>query len=356
MNSSFDPNLLSELIDQSHNPPGGDIIIGNFYAAVVEMIEHDELIAQILMRVKKKRPKITYKHLVSLIFRVVQFIKFSRNDLSYRAYDNVDKWRKELDLLCSDDKTRQVFEKLLRTRSTTTTIYQRYSGPYAIIAYLWKDQAVSVADLGCGGNYGLRGIELMQPFKDIRDLTPNKTLLKLLPKKINLKSGIAIDKEDPDIKSSQLWRIACSFYPHELNEITSIQNFEEKIRSSQKVRFIQNDLLKTKSLPKIRVDVVILSTILYQLTLQEQLVLLDKAKKLLNPEGIIIVQDFAIKNISHPNLLDFNDSWFGKTYSYRTFIIGKKTSWKFWELFQWNNGRCRIARAGEDFQKIFKKG
>lgn len=350
----FDQNLLSEVIDQSHNPPGSDPILGNFYAALVEMIESGHPIAYTLMRVKNRRLDITYKHLVNLIFRAYQAIKFEQNDLSYRSFDSITKWLNELKSLMSDPIIRRYFAKLLRTKSTTTTIYQRYSGPYAIVSYLWDSRLVSIADLGCGGNYGLRGIELKESFRRIKDLTSKKLLTKFLRRKINLQIGLAIDKENPDEKDVKAWRLACSFYPRELNELNSIQAFEERLRLSQKVSFLQANLLSSRKLPKNCVNVAILSSILYQLSLTDQLTLIDKARKLLKRGGIIIVQDFAVKNLANPTHLDFNESWFGKSYSYRTFILGAKTSWKFWELFQWNNGRCRSVKMGEDFDKIFK--
>lgn len=355
MKINFDPNLLNELIDQSHNPPGSDPILGNFYAALVEMIESDHPIAKIFMRVKNRRFDITHKHLANLIFRAYQAIKFEQNDLSYRSFGNTSKWINELKSIISDRKVRQNFEKLLRTKSTTTTIYQRYVGLYSIVSYLWDSELVSIADLGCGGNYGLRGIELKKSFKRIKDQTPQKFVTKLLARKINLKMGLALDKEDPDKESVKQWRFACSFYPSELNELNSIKDFEERLSSSQKVQFLKTNLLTSKKLPKNSVDVIILSSILYQLHLDAQLTLIDRTKRLLKHGGIIIVQDFAVKSLTNPRHLDFNESWFGKNFSYRTFVAGEKTNWKFLEAFQWNNGRCEIVRPGEDFETVFNK-
>lgn len=348
MKNIFDPNLLNELLDLAHNPPGGDVVLGAFYTALVELIEKNHKIAKILMDVKRKRPEITYKHLSYLIFRAYQAVKFKEQNLSYRNLTNVSKWQQELSIICSNS----YFKSLLNTRSVTTTIYQRYAGPYAIISNLWDGQEFTIADLGCGGNYGLRGIELHEPFGSIEDLTPDKLFTKLLLKPIHLKLGLAIDKEDPDVASIKAWRLACSFYPQELNNLAAVEKFETRIKMSKMVKFIKADLLKFRNLPKESVDVIILSTTLYQLNLQDQLIVLEQAKKLLRPNGFIIVQDFAIKSLANPNHLDFNESWFGKSFSYRTFITGKKTAWKFLELFQWDNGRCQIVKAGEDFKSL----
>jgi len=350
MKTGFDPNLLNELIDYAHNPPGGDPVLGKFYTAVVELVEGNKTLAKIITAVQKIRPDITDKHLSYLIFRAYQAIKLKQNDFSYKHFSSVIRWKKELSLICSGKKGEE-FKKLLSTKTNSTTIYQRYIGPRAIIAYLWDNQPVSVADLGCGGNYGLRGMELKEPFEKFQDKTPNKIIIKLLSKNINFKKGLAIDKENPDSEEATTWRMACSFYPSELDQMKKVQTFEKRIRLSKKVEFIQADLLKRKPLPKKEVEAVILSTILYQQTLPNQLTLINKAKRLLRPNGIIIVQDFAVKT-SSPSRLDFSDSWFGRSFSYGTFIVGPGTNWKFWEIFRWNNGRCRIVKAGEDLKEL----
>lgn len=355
MKDNFDPNLLSELVDCAHNPPGADPVLAAFYSCLVDMVSNGEPMADILMNIKKRRPDITYKHLVNLIYRAFQAVKFNKNDLSYQTFLDTAGWRKELRKLYSDQKDRAYFEKLLRTKSTTTTIYQRYAGPYAIAAYFWDSKPVLLADLGCGGNYGLRGIEMGAPFKHIDDQTPGKIVQKLVNKKINLKAGLAVDKENPDDPKVSLWRMACSFYPQELPTINSVMKFERKIQQSSRVRFIQADLLSSQRLPAQSCDVVILSMILYQLNLNQQLSLIERSKRLLRRGGMMIVQDFAAKNLVNSHQLDFNESWFGQQFSFRTFVAGKRTNWFFWEIFQWNNGRCLSVRPGEDFTRIFKK-
>ncbi len=354
MKASYDPNLLSELVDQSHNPPGGDKVLGKFYAAIVEQIERGGNLAKMLIEVKKKRPTITSKHLTNLIFRSFQAIKFKQNDLSFRNFLTLKKWHKELDAIFLNPTTKSYFKKLLLTKSTTTTIYQRYAAPAALISFLFDGTPVTVADLGSGGNYGLRGIELNIPFKKVTDLTTKKLFLKLLSQKINLKKGLAVDKDNPDEPEAKKWRLACSFYPQELKLRDEIEQFENRIMQAKKVEFLKANLLNS-FLPEKYFDVVILSTTLYQFNLFEQRRILENAKRLLTSEGFIIVQDFAAKSLSNPSHLDFSESWFGQPFSYGTFIVGKKTHWMFLEIFRWNNGRCQTVKEGEDFMLVFKK-
>lgn len=353
--TNLDPGLLNEIVDQAHNPPGGDPVLGAFYEATLQAIDNQQPFGQLVARAKMNRPDITDKHLANLLFRAFQFMRLGQGDLTYREVVNVEWWHSELvGIACRDDQ-RQIFEDILRHRSTTTTIYQRYAGPHAILARILNGNAVTVTDLGCGGNYGLRGIESREPFKPIEDQTPEQQVVKFLSQSINLLSGLAVDKEEPDAEEIRRWRLACSFYPQELDEIESLQAFEERIIGSSRVKFIQGDLLEPDFSPQQQSKALILSTILYQLSRQNQIRLLERAKDWVEQDGILIVQDFAEKNPENPTHLDFSESWFGREFSYRTFVASEKTAWIFQEVLQWNNGRCTQVRAGQDFGYVFSQ-
>lgn len=355
--SSVDRNLYEELDDQGLHPPGADPSLGCFYKAVTQMIDAGHTIGIVLGETKRARPDITDKHFASLLFRVVQFIKFREGDLSYAHFSETSQWREELDRIATTQPMIDEFSEGLRRRSTATTIYQRYAGPHVTIAHFYDGHPVLVADLGCGGNYGLRGIELQEPFQQIIDSTPYSTVSTLLNQRINLEKGLAIDKEEPDDPQVREWRFACSLYPQELSQLPEMREFEERIRGSQRVQFLKADLL-TLDLDWFLshgLDVVILSTILYQLQRPEQLTLIDKAKRLIKPGGMLVVQDFARKDSSNPFLLDFSNSWFDNKFSYRTFLAtSKNNNWQFLETLQWNNGRCISVKPGEDFDEVFR--
>ncbi len=352
MSSEFNQNLFEELIDQSHNPPGGDPALATFYAGIIELIKHNHPFASLLTRVHSSRKGITNKHLVNLIYRAYQAIQFERNDLSYAQFRSPEEWIAELTRFLSDPTIVKQIRKILLQNSTTTTIYQRYAGVYAICAYLFGERAFVACDLGCGGNYGLRGIELFEKFNPIDDYTTNGLVTNMLNQKLNLQKGISMDVENPDQKKVREWRLACSFYPNELANYSSVVEFEARIKKSKKVDFVQANLLIDKNLPKRCSDVVILSTILYQHTLAEQRQILKKATAMLKNNGILIVQDFASKSLSNPKHLDFSETWFGQQYSYRTFIYGELTNRFFWEVLKWNNGRCQMVKEGDDFRKF----
>lgn len=353
----LDSDLYAELVDQGENPPGGDHSLGAFYKAVVAITDNGNThVADLLNQTRQHRPDITTKHLANLLFRGIQFVEFGQGNLVYEKYKDPSEWHGELTKLLSSEDSRSTLARILRERSTTTTVYQRYAGPYAIIAYLFDGQSVSVADLGCGGNYGLRGMELREPFKPIDDFTPDSLLSFLLGQKINLERGLAIDKESPDDQEVRKWRFACSVYPKELTQIPSLKLFEERLREkSQKVSFLQADLVHFDWLPESVTDVVIISTTLYQLNPSDQEKFLDQAKRLLKPNGVLVVQDFARKDPQNPMFLDFSSSWFGKGFSYGTFLETARDNWKPLEALRWNNGRCTIVKPGEDFVQVFSR-
>lgn len=345
--------LMRELDDHAKNPPGNDIALASFYQALKEMFVAKKPMVKLIGRVRKNRPNITNKHLINLLFRAYQYLKFEMKDLSYRHFNQSNQWHDELSLVLSDKRSRIIYENILVKKSTTTTIYQRYIGPYVAILQKFGNSPITIADFGCGGNYGLRGIELKEPFKPIQDMTPGNLVSSLLTKEINFIRGLAIDKENPDGKRTRKWRMACSFYPVELDNLEEISLFEERIKKSSKVRFLGANLLLMTKIPSKKFDAVILSMILYELSGDEQIILLEKVKEFLKPGGIIIVQDFAEKDKKNKQLLNYNISWFGSEFGFRTFIICESSNWTFWEILKWNNGRCNMVRPGKDFNKLF---
>lgn len=349
-----DKNLLQILSNQAENPPGNDPVLASLYAAVLGITGRNSIMTTTLENVKGRRPDVTNTHLVNLIPRALQLMKLKENNLSLiPTLTTPEQWETELSQVLTDQSSRKMLEDLLVTKSTTTTVYQRFAGPKALITHLYDGMAVSVADLGCGGNYALRGMELREPFKEIVDETPCQVITQLLSQPVNLEKGLAIDKENPDDAEVRNWRLACR-YPRELNEIPGIVAFEDRLRrESQKVQFLQADLVSFTWLPEGVVDVALLSTILYQLKPDEQVTLLKQARSLLKPGGILIVQDFAAKDPESSTTLRFDESWSGSQFGYRTLLACKETDWTFREALQWMGGRCTTTKAGEDFNEIF---
>lgn len=360
--------IIDEFEDQALNPPGGDKEIAGCYLAVVELAKQRSSFRKFIGLILEERPTLNEKHFANLFFRAIQYLKLfgsnSKNG-SFRVtkkYPSVQTWSEYLKKVFTNQKSRKSLTTILLSKDTSTTKYQRYIAPYGILNFYFPQRMLCLVDFGCGGNYGLRGFELEENFEKVKDKTPNGFFGRLIEKKLNLKEGLAFDKENPDSLDTKKWRIACSFYPKEFNQVNSVLEFEERLRKSRKVAFKKIDLTRvlpspngnnSRDISSSPFDAVIISSILYQMNSIEQEVVIERAKKVLKRDGIIIVQDFARKNALNSKILEFDDSWFNKPFGYRTFVSRSLTEWKFLEVLQWDSGRCSEVRPGEDFSLVF---
>ena len=340
--------IISEFEDQSKNPPGKDPVIAACYLAAIELIKQDPRFKNFLLQIIKKRTDLTAVHFINLFFRSLQYIKLFRQKGNYLKID----WKKDLKNFLSNQKLKNELMQVMINKDTSTTKYQRYISLYALINWFFPKRAVAIADFGCGGNYGLKGLELEEKFETVIDETPGKFFLRLLRNSINLKFGLGIDKEDPDNETTHNWRIACSFYPQELNKINSVLEFEKRIQAAKKVDFLRNNLVSEKINTQHKFDIVIISTVLYQISSSKnRQIIINKAKKILKGDGVLIIQDFA--NLDKTGNFDFSQSWFNKPFTYNTFIASSLTNWRFLWIFSWENGRSLKVKSGQDLKLLF---
>jgi len=346
---------INEFSDQASHPPGGDPFMKACYTAIVTRANTDQKLQRFFRTLLTKK-HFTPPHFVNLFFRALQYTQlFPARNIEYPYFFTTpEQWNIILDQALTDN--RGIIEKLLLTKDTTTTIYQRYAGVKAILNALYPLKKLRVADFGCGGNYGLPGLSRNIEFQPIQDSTPYKEVSALISLPITVEVGIAVDKENPLDPLSRAWRTACSFYPQELNKMKENAELEKRLSNVQKVHFVQKDLLSEKvfdsHLPKHGFDAVILSTICYQLKVAQQKTIMNIAQQCLNTQGTLIIQDFARVKRSNPYELSFGVSWFGKPYAYRTFITNKMTKGEVKEILKWENGRCRGVKPGRDFNFI----
>lgn len=349
-------NYLEEIKNQSIHPPGNDIVIQSFYQAFLDEIQNTS-IAQYFADIIKSR-EFTPSHFANILFRSVQYIElYCRGENNYpEGFDNTKIWKSELDSIFETQS--ELLRELLLSKDTTTTIYQRYAGSKMLLNAIFPNKPLAVADLGCGGNYGLPGLIKNRTFEKIIDHTNNQQASQLLEKKTNIISALAIDKENPYKNEAKQWRFSCSFYPHEFQKKTEM--IMSELEESETI-FTRIDLTKAENDPASMgislnsFDAVIMSTFLYQLKESQIDIVMNFAKKIINNEGIIIIQDFAEKSESNPEKVNLITNWFSIPYPYRTFITGSLTGGLVKEVLLWNNGRCKEVSAGEDFEFIFSK-
>ncbi len=343
--------------DQSIKPPGNDPSIASFNASLVALCKSDFEISSFLADQYHMRANISPVHFVNLTFRAVQYIQLyveqGRDHLAYRYFDSPDQWIDRIQRVFGEHKN--VTTDILQNKDTVTTIYQRYAGPRSLIGRLFPDQKIRIADLGCGANHGLRGIDLNEPFGTIVDETPDSKFSQSLSLPVSIEDALAIDSENFESPDANAWYVACSFYPKELDNVAHVKELESRLKRSKRVRFMQTDLLEA-GLPEPffgHFNVVILSTMLYQHTPGNQQKILEEAVKATKRDGIVIVQDFAEKDSASAFGIKFTDSWFNG-YGYRTFVIRPKNPSEVLEVFRWSDGRCTQVKDGEDFEKVFE--
>lgn len=336
--------------------------MANFYGAFADLLLSDKSINNFHSKIFGKR-KMQPAHFSNLIYRSIQYIElFVENNKNYPnhpLYLTREGWKERIVFLHS--RYSSSLRKMLLENETVTTIYQRYLGNKILLNIIFPNkELLSIADFGCGGNYGLPGLSLGIPFNKFVDNTPEFLATKFKKKKISLGDCLAVDKSDP-IEVSR-WREACSFYPQELKghkSVLKLRKFEKRISKAKNVRFLKGDLLKLHvnhqggTLPYKYFDAVTLNTILYQMNAPERAKVLKSARHCLKEGGVIIVQDFAKKD-KNPQKLDFDVNWFGKPGMYGTFIASKSTQWKFEHVLRWGNGRCNSVTAGPDFNFLLK--
>lgn len=348
-------NLLCEEFNkQSFNPPGNDIVIGSCYAALHEIIKSPRI--EFLFKEVLVNRQITPTHLVNLFFRAIQYMElyYLKNDRYPGQFHDKKAWEKELRLIFY--KHRKLLKDLLLTKDTTTTIFQRYAGSKIVLNALFPNKKLTVADFGCGGNYGLPGFEKELTFSSINDGTKLSLASFYLKQPLHLKKGLAVDKENPEEPSAKAWRLACSFYPQELDKSANILILEAEVSGVKKVKFLQKNLTlnNAEDFEKVKksYNAVIISTFLYQLSQPEQALVLELAKNLIKKDGVVIIQDFA--TVDKNGELKIIGNWFSKPYPYRTFLLGEVTNWKIKEVLRWKDGRCKDVKNGNDFEYLIR--
>ena len=346
--------LIEEITIQGNTHP--DPSLREFYFASLDVYREDKTFKNVLDRVMLKRTDIPAKHFVNLLYRAVQYILLFEKSVEGLAGFDRPRWTAELKSILSSQAHLQTYQELLEKESTQTTIYQRYAGPKAAILSIFGNREVSVADLGCGLNLGLPGIEQNHPFMPIEDHSPSKKITSLVGESINLKNGISLDLVNPIKKKT--WALACGFYPGELSNLPETGKLCDLLWSQTKTSFVQESLLnvskiwKAKKLPKF--DVAITSTVLYQLGDKDREKAMREIRKILKVGGVVIINDFV--EVNHK--ISWSVDWFKKDSqsNYRTVVLQaiKGGFSQPMEFIVWNTGRCKVAYPGKDFKNVLE--
>lgn len=359
---------ISEFERLGREPHGGDRKMGAFYQAAYEIASSDNSFGAFLRNATQR--DIQTSHFANLLLRGIQYIEiFKKGRTEYgEEFLKPEAWK---ELLVGENGVIPTHEdelkSILNNRETTTTKYQRYAGIKAALNAVFPDQRLKIADFGCGANYGIPGFQANISFPDDisaamgTDLAFVTTITPLLNAPIQIDSGLSVDKNNPRGEEEGRWRLACNFYPGELTReaIEKFQDFETRIDSqpTNGLRFLQGDILELETnhangtLPEHHFDAISMSTVLYQMTPDQQRTMIDTARRSLTDGGVIIIQDFALKDPTSSTGLKCKGIS-SEPYGYRTFVADKDPDSPLLEFLQFNNGRCREIKPGEDFDTV----
>lgn len=301
-------------------------------------------------------PGISPKIAFNLLLRGFQDDALSNEPQYPFEHAKVDAWSRIFADISNDVIREGILEINLR-QHLLSNVSERYK-TVPLLIHLMKDRfkhQPSVLDLGCsqmhGGkrlafgadtNSGLapfRGIELLDGRQLNKPLSQLATMVLRQSVEYGHITGIDIRNiDDPAIKR---FAKSCSFYPDELRnpeKVAAFDNLEALDPNHERVAFYQADLTSDADAKKFRdqspvkkFDIIIFSTVLYQVSPAEQIAMKVSATNMLSDDGILIIQDAP-------------DGDFTKKYNYVTSVIdGRQLEKGEQVLLKWATGRCLRA-------------
>lgn len=264
-------------------------------------------------------------------------------------------------------------------RNLQSNVAGRYKGSVAVVNMMSDRfyESVDELDVGCAQNLGAKRTAVTEwtPFEDVEVLYPDSDILNpaatltmksLMKAVVEYRHIVGIDIINAKDFGNKEWARACTFYLKELLDVRNVEAYDLlDISEPPNVHFYWGDFLHVdqadfaEQSPVTKFDVVVFSTILYQLTDSQRAKMIKNARNYLNPAGIIIIQDFASVDPADRTKLIFHKDYSkpGSLFRYKTIVLDTvDESGEFSEVFVWKNGRCEVMRPGRDIGKICLNG
>lgn len=374
--------FLSELDMQAQNPPAGDEFIAAYSAAFKELLTEDLGIrrelsyyyAQRHIYDKQYGPSYTHNKWLRAIQKQLMRNAEIQNYPS-EAWKQPGRWRAAITDILANDLVVEEFEYDVIHRETQSNVAERYKS-FKLIMLMLRDRLgvePSVLDIGCSQNHGLMklatgfhfgkisAVELDSEGRPHTDYEVSSKVNRLLKTRLILGPSVGVDAIPLKIKkrnsiadefeidpATREWVKACSFYPSELLDESLVHEYDMLDRiDSVNVGFEWLDIVdKSLELGEGFFDAVTLSTVLYQASDQDRLRMQEVAKRYIKPDGIVIYQDFAVKDRDDPTRLHFHETWFNDRFPYHTLVYDPHNPEELQDIFGWENGRCTKMIAG----------
>lgn len=309
---------------------------------------------------REAHPAISPKVAFNLLLRSFQDDGL-HHDQSYPiGYEHKEKWHDSFASI-SEDVIREGTLELNLRQHLLSNVSERYK-TIPLLINLMEDrfkEEPSILDVGCsqmhggkklayqaelGPKYGnFKNIELLDTSSETS--TIDKRLSKvtnfIMKQHVDYGAMTGIDIRNIDDPAIKRFAKSCSFYPDELrneDKVTQFEALDNLDPRHERVKFhvadISSDIdarnFRNQSEAK-RYDIIIFSTVLYQVSPAEQIAMKVNAMNMLTDNGIIIVQDAP-------------DGDFSKKYNYVTSVIDARQIEKGEQpLLRWATGRCLRA-------------
>lgn len=367
-----------------NKPTNNDTRIGAFAAGAIDALRHDSWFRELIDYSLEMRSNIQQQTLegfdprlfANLLLRTAQHILLhDQNTIDYpQKFDNPKTWSEALSVIAHDHNMENHLLSDLIFELVHSNIPGRYAGEkIALLPYLSRFKRINSLDVGSSLGLGVekllrndpfQHIDVLSYYKDYTLLLKRPDLTNALNQKLNnlpLNFGrcasLDIMADRHELVKERVR--SHSFYPSELLTSYRVDEFDRLAESvSKKHDYYVGNFAYEETIANIlsespvkKFQLITFFTVLHQVHPEDREIMLDHARKLLAPGGLIIIQDFARLNHNYPINLEFFRKWGPQTY--RTYIIDSAV-----DLFEpslallWRDARCTQVTATAEFGKL----
>lgn len=378
-------NVHDEFIYQILRPPRGDLIIGAFAEAAARESNNPDLVS-LLTSALESRPDMDPEYTAVLFRNALQWQFLHRQVDGYpQEFYDPSRWQHEMRKLLEDKDGDEggfaCISKVMHEYNVSANRPSRYAG--LKLPVLWGggyslDTKPSILDIGAGNNLGLKALasdptKTFEPIEMVRRSEASLGDKDLVTLQNSLNRSLYFPWHLDDCYGLEITRhsstfeeyvFSCSHTPTQLLDSEKVANYINLMRKDVPNVHLRNgvDCTDPRQIehalpPGKQFDMVNISTLLYMLPLAKRRQILEQALKLVKPNGMIIVQDFA--DVDQTMTADENGNNFNLTfhsrihadpYSYKTLAYYPFRSQEgFKELFIWENGSCQRAALGSGY-------
>ncbi|MBX4199329.1 class I SAM-dependent methyltransferase [Candidatus Saccharibacteria bacterium] len=393
--------------EEMETPTGDDRVIAAYAEAAMQEIHSDFgrlLDSAFDFRDTYKHP-IDAHHAVQLTLRVLQRQMLKHYPHTYPMdFFTPEAWREKINELIGNPDIASDIEGDLIIREVQSNVVERYKA-FKLIGHMYRDRIgdnPEILDVGCSLNLGLKklAIDGRYPFGRIEvgspggegfisdeQLTDAANIL--LASRLAIGASMGVDvfiSHNNDNADTKEWVRACSFYPRELLKPALLMEFNDlQSETGGTTGYYTGDFSNSAEMENLHIhfsqlkweaehpeykssheslmelierlhgphpdeeifDMVTFSTSMYLMSWHERIRALKRAKRLVKPTGLIVIQDFAEQVPLGKTKLRFHNNFHYDSMPYRTYALDPRApELDPQHIFSWETGRCQRLRLG----------